>query len=60
MVVDACNFSSVTSAMVIKLGAGHCRGSIYIVPWCPACLPPSQLPSSPVKSDALSAAFLAC
>ena len=51
MVVDACDFSSVPSAMVIQGGAGHCGGSIYIVPWCPARLPPSQLPSSPVKSD---------
>lgn len=51
MVVDACNFSGVTRAVVIKVGAGHLRASIYIVPWCPARLPPSQLPSSPVKSD---------
>lgn len=51
MLMDACNFSSVTSAVVIKVGAGHRGGSIYIVPWCPARLPPSQLPSSPVKSD---------
>ena len=51
MVVDACDFSSVPSAMVIQGGAGHCGGSIYIVPRCPARLPPSQLPSSPVKSD---------
>ena len=37
--------------MVIKVGAGHRGGSINIVPWSPARLPPSQLPSSPVKSD---------
>ena len=53
MLMDACNFSSVTSAVVIKVGAGHRGGSIYIVPWCPARLPPSQLPVKEVRASGL-------
>lgn len=48
MVVDACNFSGVTRAVVIKVGAGRLHLHCALVP-CPP--PPSQLPSSPVKSD---------